>query len=119
MRKISLELARPERFELPTTWFEARYSIQLSYGRSFLKITKTKGYRLFYPIAVDPLFDFYARAHVRLVRTTPQNTRTTAAHRTRSLSRAPPITAANTTLDSLTAATSPIGATLMAQMTIQ
>ena len=28
-----LFLARPERFELPTTWFEARYSIQLSYGR--------------------------------------------------------------------------------------
>ncbi len=26
-------VARPERFELPTTWFEARYSIQLSYGR--------------------------------------------------------------------------------------
>ena len=25
--------ARPERFELPTTWFEAKYSIQLSYGR--------------------------------------------------------------------------------------
>ena len=28
-----LFMARPERFELPTTWFEARYSIQLSYGR--------------------------------------------------------------------------------------
>ena len=28
-----INLARPERFELPTTWFEARYSIQLSYGR--------------------------------------------------------------------------------------
>ncbi len=27
------EMVRPERFELPTTWFEARYSIQLSYGR--------------------------------------------------------------------------------------
>jgi hypothetical protein len=27
------KMARPERFELPTTWFEARYSIQLSYGR--------------------------------------------------------------------------------------
>ena len=27
-------VARPERFELPTTWFEARDSIQLSYGRS-------------------------------------------------------------------------------------
>ena len=27
-------MARPERFELPTTWFEARYSIQLSYGRT-------------------------------------------------------------------------------------
>ncbi len=26
-------MARPERFELPTTWFEAKYSIQLSYGR--------------------------------------------------------------------------------------
>ena len=27
------KMARPERFELPTTWFEARCSIQLSYGR--------------------------------------------------------------------------------------
>ena len=26
-------LVRPERFELPTAWFVARYSIQLSYGR--------------------------------------------------------------------------------------
>jgi hypothetical protein len=26
-------VARPERFELPTPWFVARYSIQLSYGR--------------------------------------------------------------------------------------
>ena len=28
-------LVRPERFELPTAWFVARYSIQLSYGRRF------------------------------------------------------------------------------------
>ncbi len=27
-------LARPERFERPTLWFVARYSIQLSYGRA-------------------------------------------------------------------------------------
>jgi hypothetical protein len=27
------KVARPERFELPTLWFEARCSIQLSYGR--------------------------------------------------------------------------------------
>jgi ribosomal protein S18 acetylase RimI-like enzyme len=33
---VKENLARPERFELPTTWFEARYSIQLSYGRNFL-----------------------------------------------------------------------------------
>ena len=26
-------MARPERFELPTNWFEASYSIQLSYRR--------------------------------------------------------------------------------------
>jgi hypothetical protein len=26
-------VVRPERFELPTLWFEARCSIQLSYGR--------------------------------------------------------------------------------------
>ena len=26
-------MARPERFELPTPWFVARYSIRLSYGR--------------------------------------------------------------------------------------
>ena len=30
---MSLEVARPERFELPTCWFVASHSIQLSYGR--------------------------------------------------------------------------------------
>ena len=28
------EMARLERFELPTNWFEASYSIQLSYRRA-------------------------------------------------------------------------------------
>ena len=32
-RPFSISLARPERFELPTFWFVARHSIQLSYGR--------------------------------------------------------------------------------------
>jgi hypothetical protein len=32
-----LYLARPERFERPTLWFVAKYSIQLSYGRKVLK----------------------------------------------------------------------------------
>jgi hypothetical protein len=31
---------RPERFELPTLWFEAKCSIQLSYGRLWLKLSK-------------------------------------------------------------------------------
>jgi hypothetical protein len=31
--KSMKNMARPERFELPTLWFEARCSIQLSYGR--------------------------------------------------------------------------------------
>ena len=29
-------MVRPERFELPTAWFVARYSIQLSYGRIYI-----------------------------------------------------------------------------------
>src|ERR1700719_2180143 len=33
-RKSLKRVARPERFELPTLWFEARCSIQLSYGRT-------------------------------------------------------------------------------------
>jgi hypothetical protein len=32
--KLLKRVARPERFELPTLWFEARCSIQLSYGRA-------------------------------------------------------------------------------------
>ena len=31
--RLPKAVARPERFELPTLWFEARCSIQLSYGR--------------------------------------------------------------------------------------
>ena len=30
----TLKLVRPERFELPTPWFEAKCSIQMSYGRT-------------------------------------------------------------------------------------
>jgi hypothetical protein len=30
-------VARPERFELPTSWFVAMHSIQLSYGRIIKK----------------------------------------------------------------------------------
>jgi hypothetical protein len=33
MNGALVRVARPERFELPTLWFEARCSIQLSYGR--------------------------------------------------------------------------------------
>ncbi len=32
-----LYMVRPERFELPTPWFVAKYSIQLSYGRMELQ----------------------------------------------------------------------------------
>ena len=36
MRNIAgpVQLARPEGFEPPTPWFVAKYSIQMSYGRS-------------------------------------------------------------------------------------
>jgi hypothetical protein len=37
-------MVRPERFELPTLWFEAKCSIQLSYGRrKAVTDTKTNG----------------------------------------------------------------------------
>ena len=29
-------MVRPERFERPTPWFVAKYSIQLSYGRKLM-----------------------------------------------------------------------------------
>ena len=32
--KLLKGLARPERFELPTSWFEAKRSIRMSYGRA-------------------------------------------------------------------------------------
>ena len=35
-------LARPERLELPTYWFEASRSIHLSYGRVFTELSKWK-----------------------------------------------------------------------------
>ena len=37
------KMVRPERFELPTTWFVARYSIQLSYGRIVRRLYSTEG----------------------------------------------------------------------------
>jgi hypothetical protein len=35
-------VVRPERFELPTLWFEAKCSIQLSYGREKVVSTDNK-----------------------------------------------------------------------------
>jgi hypothetical protein len=39
----SLIVVRPERFELPASWFVARRSIQLSYGRALNEITAIHG----------------------------------------------------------------------------
>ena len=39
-----ISLARPERFELPTFWFVARRSIQLSYGRVMNILAEREGF---------------------------------------------------------------------------
>jgi hypothetical protein len=36
-------MADPERFELPTNWFEASYSIQLSYGSVRRRVAEPTG----------------------------------------------------------------------------
>ena len=43
--KVRKFLARPERLELPTYWFEASRSIHLSYGRA-VKVASPTVYRL-------------------------------------------------------------------------
>ena len=48
-------MVRPERFELPTLWFEAKCSIQLSYGRGKQVIQTLK-------IADNPLHGNYVAA---------------------------------------------------------
>ena len=41
---LCARLARPERFELPTFWFVARRSIQLSYGRVMNVLAEREGF---------------------------------------------------------------------------
>ena len=41
---FSFQMARPERFELPTFWFVARRSIQLSYGRVMNVLAEREGF---------------------------------------------------------------------------
>jgi hypothetical protein len=36
-------MVRPERFERPTPWFVAKYSIQLSYGRALIVLPGGEG----------------------------------------------------------------------------
>lgn len=40
---MNRRVARPEGFEPPTTWFEAKCSIQMSYGRSREKLPLHSG----------------------------------------------------------------------------
>ena len=51
----SLELARPERFELPTSGFVGRRSIQLNYGRLF-ENQRYRGWRLIVVVSLRHAF---------------------------------------------------------------
>lgn len=52
-------MVRPERIELPTSWFVAMHSIQLSYGRILAElrlriITETKSFRPWWSLNYAP-----------------------------------------------------------------
>jgi hypothetical protein len=53
-------MARPERFELPTFWFVARRSIQLSYGRTRLILAQPSSF--WFPPQADSIQLNYGRA---------------------------------------------------------
>ena len=52
-----MDLARPERFELPTTKFVAWYSIQLSYGRVYSVLSPPSVVRFLFGILPDLVVD--------------------------------------------------------------
>ena len=52
--QIGEKLVRPERIELPTSWFVAKHSIQLSYGRivAELRVLNYNGTKSFRPTPI-------------------------------------------------------------------
>ena len=79
-------MVRPERFELPTYWFVASRSIQLSYGRALLVSSETIvrisgfiGLRNFHPRDEELLLE--SRQNLRLRRVARRLE--SAAHRSR------------------------------------
>src|SRR5271170_3379778 len=69
-------MVRPERFELPASWFVARRSIQLSYGRKDDQTPRCGSPNIAWPICLAALWGRQGREYYHINRRSPFHCKT-------------------------------------------